>query len=220
MNGVTFEVHAGELFGVIGPNGAGKTVLLNVVSSVYQPDRGEVYIDSVKTSTLKPHELFMLGVARTFQITKSFPEMTVLQNILTTLHAKKPRMSLAEKTNIALECLKQVGLAEAIDMKAKTLSGGQRKLLEFARLLASEAKLLLLDEPFAGVNPIIINRMLEILKKMAEKGAAVVVVSHELAVISRLCNRVIVLDRGSKIAEGTLREVALMNEVKRAYLGV
>ncbi|MEN3048459.1 MAG: ABC transporter ATP-binding protein [Candidatus Caldarchaeales archaeon] len=219
LRGVSIRVRRGELFGVIGPNGAGKTVLLNVITAIYAPDGGEVFVNSVPINGMRPHEVAKLGVARTFQITRYFPEMTVLQNVLTALYATRRDMNASDKLRVAVEALEAVGLGEVKDLKAKSLSGGQKKLLEFARLIASNANLLLLDEPFAGVNPIIIGRMVKVLKELAERGVSIVVVSHELNVVSKLCNRVAVLSRGEKIAEGSLREVALMQEVKRAYLG-
>lgn len=219
LAGVSLEVGKGEIFGIIGPNGAGKTVLLNVLSGIYPPDSGEVYINFRRTDGLPSHKLSRMGVARTFQITRVFPNMTVKENMLTVVYSLFPNMPRDERLKLVAEALKMTNLSEVEELKAKALSGGQKKLLEFARLIASKADVMLLDEPFAGVNPIIIARMTSILKELAEKGKTILVVSHELGVISRLCNRVAVFDRGKKIAEGELRELALLQEVKRAYLG-
>jgi branched-chain amino acid transport system ATP-binding protein len=220
LRGVSIDVRRGEIFGIIGPNGAGKTVLLNVISGIYPPDKGEVYINSTRTDKLKTHELAGLGLVRTFQITRYFPDMTVYENLMTFINAFNKNILENEKREIVDEALRITELAGLRDSKAKSLSGGQKKLLEFARLVASRARLMLLDEPFAGVNPVIISKMVNILKMLVEKGSSIVVVSHEIGVVSRLCERVAVLDRGVKIAEGTLREVALVQEVRRAYLGI
>jgi branched-chain amino acid transport system ATP-binding protein len=220
LRGVSIDVRRGEIFGIIGPNGAGKTVLLNVISGIYPPDKGEVYINSTRTVMLKTHELAGLGLVRTFQITRYFPDMTVYENLMTFINAFNKNILENEKREVVDEALRITELAGLRDSKAKSLSGGQKKLLEFARLVASRARLMLLDEPFAGVNPVIIGKMVNILKMLVEKGSSIVVVSHEIGVVSRLCERVAVLDRGVKIAEGTLREVALVQEVRRAYLGI
>ena len=213
------DVHVGEIFGIIGPNGAGKTVLLNIITNIYPPDNGEVYINGIRTDKLKTHELAKIGLVRTFQVTRYFPDMTVYENIMTFLNAVNKNLSPSEIKEIVYEALATTDLISLKDAKAKSLSGGQKKLLEFARLVVSRGKVMLLDEPFAGVNPIIINQMVKILKNLAANGSSIVVVSHELGVISRLCEKVAVMDRGVKIAEGTLKEVALLQEVRRAYLG-
>lgn len=219
LRGVSLDVHVGEIFGIIGPNGAGKTVLLNIITNIYPPDNGEVYINGIRTDKLKTHELAKIGLVRTFQVTRYFPDMTVYENIMTFLNAVNKNLSPTEIKEIVYEALATTDLISLKDAKAKSLSGGQKKLLEFARLVVSRGKVMLLDEPFAGVNPIIINQMVKILKNLAANGSSIVVVSHELGVISRLCEKVAVMDRGVKIAEGTLKEVALLQEVRRAYLG-
>lgn len=219
LRGVSLDVHVGEIFGIIGPNGAGKTVLLNIITNIYPPDNGEVYINGIRTDKLKTHELAKIGLVRTFQVTRYFPDMTVYENIMTFLNAVNKNLSPSEIKEIVYEALATTDLISLKDAKAKSLSGGQKKLLEFARLVVSRGKVMLLDEPFAGVNPIIINQMVKILKNLAANGSSIVVVSHELGVISRLCEKVAVMDRGVKIAEGTLKEVALLQEVRRAYLG-
>ncbi len=219
LRGVSLDVNVGEIFGIIGPNGAGKTVLLNIITNIYPPDNGEVYINGIRTDKLKIHELAKIGLVRTFQITRYFPDMTVYENIMTFLNAVNKNLSPSEIKEIVYEALATTDLISLKDAKAKSLSGGQKKLLEFARLVVSRGKVMLLDEPFAGVNPIIINQMVKILKNLAANGSSIVVVSHELGVISRLCEKVAVMDRGVKIAEGTLKEVALLQEVRRAYLG-
>jgi len=219
LRGVSLDVHVGEIFGIIGPNGAGKTVLLNIITNIYPPDNGEVYINGIRTDKLKTHELAKIGLVRTFQVTRYFPDMTVYENIMTFLNAVNKNLSPTEIKEIVYEALATTDLISLKDAKAKSLSGGQKKLLEFARLVVSRGKVMLLDEPFAGVNPIIINQMVKILKNLAANGSSIVVVSHELGVISSLCEKVAVMDRGVKIAEGTLKEVALLQEVRRAYLG-
>ena len=219
LRGGGLDVHVGEIFGIIGPNGAGKTVLLNIITNIYPPDNGEVYINGIRTDKLKTHELAKIGLVRTFQVTRYFPDMTVYENIMTFLNAVNKNLSPTEIKEIVYEALATTDLISLKDAKAKSLSGGQKKLLEFARLVVSRGKVMLLDEPFAGVNPIIINQMVKILKNLAANGSSIVVVSHELGVISSLCEKVAVMDRGVKIAEGTLKEVALLQEVRRAYLG-
>ncbi len=219
LRGVELAVQKGELFGVIGPNGAGKTVLMNVISGIYPPDDGLVYIEGTDVTGLPPHVIARKGVARTFQIPKLFPDMTVLENVLVPLYSLHSELSKEEVKELSMRALKLVGLEEMAYVKGKNLSGGQKKLLEFARGIAAGAKIYLMDEPFAGVNPVLVQRMVEAMKSMVAMGATIIVVSHELGIISKTCRRVSVLDRGQKIAEGLIKEVALLPEVMRAYLG-
>ncbi|MEM4183661.1 MAG: ATP-binding cassette domain-containing protein [Candidatus Caldarchaeum sp.] len=219
LRGVEMDVMRGELFGLIGPNGAGKTVLMNVVSGIYPPDNGRVFLKNRDVTGYTSHLIARLGVARTFQIPKIFPDMSLLENVLIPVYALNRELRGEEGKRQAFKALEFVGLHESSNLKAKNLSGGQKKLLEFARGIAMKAELYLMDEPFAGVNPIIINRMLGAVREVVKNGSTAVVVSHELGIVSRLCNRVAVLDRGLKIAEGPLREIAFLAEVKRAYLG-
>lgn len=219
LRGVNLQVHSGDIFGVIGPNGAGKTVLLNIVNGIYPPDSGRILLNGRDVTGLPPHQIATLGVARTFQITKVFPEMTVLQNILVALHVARPELYRDKVNEMAYKALELTGLEKMAYGKARALSGGQKKLLEFARGLASGAQLYLMDEPFAGVNPVIVNKMLELMKLLSADGGTIVVVSHEIGVISKICNKVAVLDRGQVVAEGPLREVVQVPRVREIYLG-
>jgi len=219
LRGVEMDVMKGEIVGLIGPNGAGKTVLLNIISGIYPPDKGQVLIKSRDVTLFPSYLIARLGVARTFQVPKVFPEMTVLENVLVPIYAMSKELRGGEGKRQAMKALEFVGLDQMSNLKGKNLSGGQKKLLEFARGIAMKADLYLMDEPFAGVNPVIIKRMMEAITEIAKNGSTAVIVSHEVGIISKLCSHVAVLDRGVKIAEGPLKELALLAEVKRAYLG-
>jgi branched-chain amino acid transport system ATP-binding protein len=218
LDKLSFELDEKTILGVMGPNGSGKTTLLNCLNMVYQPDEGEIYLRDKLINGMRPHEVTRLGVGRTFQVPRIFSQLTVLANVLVSLLYSSA--SLDELKVKAQNLLDFVGILHLKDNLGYELSGGQQKLLEFARVLMSDPDLFLLDEPFAGVHPVIQTELSGKIRELNEKGKTFIIVSHDIAALSRLCERVIVLNSGRKIADGPLQEVQKNEEVLEAYLGV
>ncbi|MDR5709246.1 MAG: ABC transporter ATP-binding protein [Armatimonadota bacterium] len=214
---VSFDLEAGVVLGIIGPNGSGKTTLLNLLNGVYPPDAGEVWLAGRRVEGGPPQRLADLGVMRTFQTTRVFRSLTVLQNMLVPLLHRPTRMH--EARNRAIELLASVGLAEYAHVPASQLSGGQQRLLEFVRALMTEPRVVLMDEPFAGVHPDAIEVLTRRVEALRKEGASFVVVSHEIPVLMSLSQRVLCLNQGRVIADGTPEEVARNEAVVEAYLG-
>ncbi len=214
---VSFTVNEGEVVGLIGPNGAGKTTLFNVINGFYKPSKGEVYFDGKRISGLRPHRICRLGVARTFQVVKPLQRLTVIDNVMASAFLRSP--SRQEALERAEKILHFVGLYEDRETVSKNLPLGKRKKLEIARALATEPKLLLLDESFAGLNPKEQAEMIETIKKINREGVTILIIEHHMRVIMSISNRVVVLNYGEKIAEGSPQEVASSPEVIKAYLG-
>ncbi len=224
-------INEGELTGLIGPNGAGKTTIFNLITGIYRPTRGKVTFAGKNIVGKKPHEIARLGVGRTFQLNPLFGNFTVLQNVSTSFHLY-PRSSLLDiyfntasyRRNEAyiseqsLEILKLVRLDKVKDELAKNLPHGYQKMLGIARALAIKPKLLLLDEPIAGMNPSEIEFTITAIKKMQQQGITILLVEHNMRILD-LCERVIVIDFGQKIAEGLPKDVRGNKEVIRAYFG-
>lgn len=204
---------------MIGPNGAGKTVLMNVINGIYTPDNGNIFLNGHSITGTQPERIARLGVGRSFQIPKVFRNMTVLENLLVAGSAISGEKSLREIAVRASQFLDLIKMTHMKDELAKTLSGGQQKLLEFARALIMEPTLFLADEPFAGVNPVLVEVMMNVIRFMRERDVSVIIVSHEMALVASLCGRVIALDRGQKIAEGPMKEVVSEKKVSQSYLG-
>lgn len=217
VNDVSFEVHKGEIVGLIGPNGAGKTTLFNVVNGFYSPTRGNVFFRGKQISGLKPHKLCKLGIARTFQVVKPLQRLTVLDNVIASAFVRAHTRHTAEE--IALETLRFTGLYNDRDLISKGLPLGKRKRLEIARALATQPDLLLLDESFAGLNPSELNESIEIIKKIKEKEITILIIEHHMKVIMSISDRIVVLNYGEKIAEGTAGEIGKNPLVIEAYLG-
>ncbi|MCX5718598.1 MAG: ABC transporter ATP-binding protein [Nitrospirae bacterium] len=217
LNSVSFGVNKGEIFGLIGPNGAGKTTLFNVVNGFYKPSKGEVLFNGRKISNLKPHQICGLGIARTFQVVKPLQRMTVLDNVITSAFLRAKSKDQAEE--IAVETLQFSGLYDDRNIKSKSLPLGKRKRLEIARALATKPELLLFDESCAGLNPSELNESIEIIKKVRERGVTILIIEHHMKVIMSISDRVVVLNYGEKIAEGTPMEIANNPLVIEAYLG-
>jgi branched-chain amino acid transport system ATP-binding protein len=217
LTDVSYSVNQGEIVGLIGPNGAGKTTLFNVVNGFYPPTKGEVLFKGEKISHLKPHQICELGIGRTFQVVKPLRRMTALDNVITSafLRAKDK----AEAEDIAFEALRFTGLYEDRNVLSKGLPLGNRKKLEIARALATQPELLLLDESFAGLNPSEQNELIDIIRKVKGKGITIMVIEHHMKVIMSLSDRVVVLNYGEKIAEGTPKEIGSNSLVIEAYLG-
>lgn len=214
---VSFEVEGGIVLGIIGPNGSGKTTLLNLLNGVYPPDAGEVWVSGHRVDGGPPQRLADLGVMRTFQNTRVFRSLTVLQNMLVPLLHRPVRMDAARSR--AMDLLDSVGLAGYAHVPASQLSGGQQRLLEFVRALMTEPRVVLMDEPFAGVHPDPIRVMVQRVEALRKEGVTFVVVSHEIPVVLSLSQRVLCLNQGRVIADGAPEEVARREAVVEAYLG-
>lgn len=221
LSEVDFYVDNKEIVGIIGPNGAGKTTLFNVICGFYRPDFGKIIFEGKDITKLKPYEIFQLGIARTFQIVKPFLRMSVLENVLVgLLYNKRKRVSYVEAKREALRWLEFVGLHEKKDVVADQLNYVDRRKLELARALASEPKLILLDEVVAGLNPAeVIDMMRKIETIWRDYGIAIVWIEHVMKAIMSVCHRIIVLHQGSKIAEGPPNLIARDEKVIEAYLG-
>ena len=224
VDGLSLAVPRGQIRGLIGPNGSGKTTTVNVLSGLYRPDGGEIHLCGRRTDRLRPHQITACGVARTFQISKLFGNMTVLENVLLPALAaldRGTRRPLAEIREKGRQLLDFVTLDRMRHAQARELSGGQSMLVQIARaLMIHPLHLILMDEPFAGVHPTIRDIIMEAIIRMnRDEGVTFLIVSHEMAELRRLCQQVTVMDEGRWIAEGTLEEVANDPVVLEAYLG-
>jgi branched-chain amino acid transport system ATP-binding protein len=232
VDGVSFSVDEGQIFTVIGPNGAGKTTLFNVISGVYVASQGSVELSGEDVTSLAPDALAARGMSRTFQNLQIFQRMTVAQNVMVGRHLKERRNLLAdllrlpsvsrqnrETRDAALQLLDEVGLRDKADVLAGDLSYGGCKRLEIARALATDPNVLLLDEPAAGCNAVETEEIDRLICRVAEKGIAVVLVEHDMKLVMKISHRILVLDRGRFLAEGTPAEVRENSAVHQAYLG-
>ncbi len=217
VNDVSFAVNQGEIVGLIGPNGAGKTTLFNVINGFMKPTSGEIRFKNERISGLKPHKVCRMGLARTFQVVKPLQRMTVLDNVIASSFLRFPDRIDAERH--AREVLAFTGLTEVADVVSKGLPLGLRKRLEIARALATKPQMLLLDEACAGLNPTELDESIRIIRKIRESGVTVLIIEHHMRVIMSISDRIVVLNYGEKIAEGSPREVASNPAVIQAYLG-
>jgi branched-chain amino acid transport system ATP-binding protein len=217
LNDVSYSVNKGEILGLIGPNGAGKTTLFNVVNGFYPPTKGEVLFKGEKVSHLQPYQICKLGIGRTFQVVRPLRRMSVLDNVIASAFLRAKDKSEAEA--IALENLRFTGLYEDRILISKGLPLGKRKKLEITRSLATKPEMLLLDESFAGLNPSEQNELIEIIRKVKAKGITIMIIEHHMKVIMSLSDRIVVLNYGQKIAEGTPKEIGSNPLVIEAYLG-
>jgi len=225
VNGLSIKIEKGIITGIIGPNGSGKTTLTNVLSGVLPIDGGGVVISgSRELSKIRSHDIAHLGVTRTFQGVRLFEQMPVLDNVLVSVTKRSVLGSLFERyktfhENKAKEVLQRVGLWEKRNELAENLSYGQRKLLEIARALATDAEIYLFDEPYAGLFPEMVKLVSSIMKELKDSGKTVVLIEHDMAIIRELCDHVIVMDTGKLLSEGTPEAVLKEKAVIEAYLG-
>jgi branched-chain amino acid transport system ATP-binding protein len=232
VNNVSFGVKPGEIVSVIGPNGAGKTTLFNMISGVYQPGAGKVVLNGEDVTALSPHLLARRGMCRTFQNLQVFQSMTVLENVVSGYHLQESGSVLADLLNLpvsrrrakqaeagARDLLKRVGLERAAEREAGSLSYGSLKRLEIARAMALKPKVLLLDEPAAGCNAVETEEIDHLIAEIAASGVAILLVEHDMKMVMRISNHIVVLDHGEKIAEGDPATVSRNPDVIAAYLG-
>ncbi len=218
---VDFHVETGEIVGLIGPNGAGKTTVFNLVSGALQPDSGVVRFKGTGITGLKPHEIVRMGIARTFQSVKIFSKMSVSENVLLGLLFGRAKGTVASgrAREEADEILDFVGLAGSKEVRAMDLIIAHQKRLEVARALATHPHLILLDEVMAGLTPTEVAEAMELVKRIRDRGVTIVMIEHVMKAIMSICDRIIVLHHGVKIAEGTPEEIVANKTVIEVYLG-
>ncbi len=215
--GVSFNLEAGEILGIIGPNGAGKTTTFNTITGFLRPDSGQIWFDGIRVIGMKPHQICQKGMVRTFQLVKPFLELTVLDNVV--VAALNRAKTIREASEKALKIIEFVGLKDKKDTLAMGLTLPHRKRLELARALATEPKLLLLDEVMAGLTPTEVDELIRLLMEVNRKGTTLLLIEHVMRGVMALSKRVIVLNYGEKIAEGPPHEVVKNRQVIEAYLG-
>ncbi|WP_308116430.1 ABC transporter ATP-binding protein [Falsiroseomonas oryziterrae] len=232
LDGVGFSARAGEILAIIGPNGAGKTTLFNIVTGLYRASSGRIALDGQDVTEAPPHALAARGLSRTFQNLQVFFRMTALENVMAGRHLQErssllgdlfrlpaSRRANAATRDAAMALLAEVGLADKADLPAGSLPYGALKRLEIARALATQPRVLMLDEPAAGCNPVETEEIDHLIVQVAARGVAVVLIEHDMKLVMRISRHVVVLNQGRMLAEGTPEEVRTNPEVIAAYLG-
>ncbi len=232
LRGTDLDVRAGTITGLIGPNGAGKTTVFNCLSGVIPAESGQVTFDGTDITGWRPEQISQRGLVRTFQIARGFPKLTVLETLL--LHGEeqpgeevlaalfspsKSRQREVELIERARDVAQQLNLTEVLDNMSSDLSGGQKKLLEIGRALMGRPKLIMLDEPVAGVNPALAGEIAERIVELRETGLTFLIVEHDMDIVARLCDPVIVMAAGQRLTEGSFDEIVADTRVQDAYLG-
>ena len=232
LSNVTFDAKPGRITGIIGPNGAGKTTLLNVVAGILRPDTGTILLRGKDISRVPLYRRAALGLTRTFQLSRELGALSVLENLMVArrsqtgeaianvfLRRGKSRREEQLAARKSRQLLERVGLWDLADAPARTLSGGQKKLLELARALMLDPAVILLDEPAAGVSPPLRIEISNLIRELREEGRTLVIVEHDMDVVARLCDHVYVLAQGQNLTEGTFKQVSADERVISAYLG-
>ena len=232
LNGCVLEIKAGGITGIMGPNGAGKSTLFNVIAGLMPPDEGGIALEGSDVGGLAPHRLAARGLVRTFQISRELGELTVLENMLlgqprqsgesawlAFLGGRRVHDEESRAIDKARHLLEQVDLWHLANEPARNLSGGQKKLLEISRALMLDPKIILLDEPTAGVSPLMSSMLMKTISQLRDRGLTFAIIEHDMDMIAELCNPIYVLAEGRTLTSGTFREVAANADVMRAYLG-
>lgn len=218
LDGVSLSVEEGKIHGVIGPNGAGKTTMFNVINGVYNAEKGTILFKGREITGLKPNKIANMGIGRTFQVPRVFNEMTLMDNMMVPIIPR--RISKKEGERKALEFLEMADLTHLRDQLGVEISGGQKKLLEFMRTMMADPEVVLMDEPFAGVNPALIERLIEITFELNKsQSKTFLLISHDIPSVMKLCKNLTVLSAGKTIAEGESEKVRHDPSVIDAYLG-
>jgi branched-chain amino acid transport system ATP-binding protein len=232
VNNVSFGVEAGSIVGLIGPNGAGKTTVFNLITGIYRPDQGDITFKQSSILGISTHRIVSMGIARTFQTIRLFQNLSVLENVLagchchmkcgvltSMFHTRRQRKEERKSLCNALKMLEFVGLHQHAEQLAKNLSYGNQRLLETARALATEPQLLILDEPAGGMNEQETSLLVTLIRKIRDKGITVLLIEHDMNLVMRVCENIVVLEYGTKIAEGTPEQIKADHRVIEAYLG-
>ena len=219
LSDVSLSLDEGEIVGLIGPNGAGKTTLFNVITGIYRPNEGAIRFRGTDLVGLKPHRICRNGIARTFQLVRIFPTMTVLENVIVgSVYGKRGAKRDAREE--ALACLEILNLLDVKDTISAQLTYSDRRLVEIARAIAAKPGLALLDEPLAGLNPTETQKIMTVIQDIREKhGISILWIEHKMDAVFNVCDRIVVLDYGKKLAEGEPKEIATNKKVVEAYLG-